>query len=224
MMAVKFTNQTDSPLVLNLTPHRLSQASNGLLQVLEDSSLGNLVVTLSSPTVTVPARRTANVRVQVAVDAAAKGDSWFAISAVSQAGDSMSEEVYGSVSVPNTGIPKIEVTSGQIGKVGDIPISVDYEVRNTGNMALLPKVSASVLEAGLTPIAKLEVPLLGDGGILPGVTLKNRVMLPPNLKAGAYTVRLEYQIGEGLSEIKQIPFFVPEPKKTSAKKGKSGGK
>ena len=93
-------------------------------------------------------------------------------------------------------------------------------------MALLPRVSASVLEGGLTPVAKLEVPILGDGGILPGATLHNRVMLPPNLKPGAYTVKLEYQYGETLTEVKQLPFMVPSPKKklTPAKSSKSGGK
>ena len=226
LLAVKFTNQTDSPLTIALSVHKLTQISNGLLQVLEDAPAAGLSVELTPDSITVPARHSSNLRIKLSLAPGSVGDSWFAISAVSTAGDSMSEEIYGNASVPETGTPKLEIVQKETGTVGDVPISIDYEVTNTGNMALLPKTSASVLEAGLTPVARLEIPLLGDGGILPGVTLRNRIMLPPNLKPGAYTVKLEYQYGETLTEVKQFPFVVPnlsKKKATPAKSGKSGG-
>ena len=226
LVTVKLTNQTDGPLNIALSAHKLTQANNGLLQVLEEAPPANVGIVVSPETVTIPARHTSTLRIKLSVDPGTVGDTWFAISAISTAGDSMSEEIYGNVTVPETGTPKLEIVQKDTGLVGDIPISIDYEVSNTGNMALLPRVSASVLEGGLTPVAKLEVPILGDGGILPGATLHNRVMLPPNLKPGAYTVKLEYQYGETLTEVKQLPFMVPSPKKklTPAKSSKSGGK
>ena len=226
LVTIKFTNQTDAPLTINLTPHRLTQSANGLLQVTDDPPTAPLTVTLNPNTLTIPARRTSTLRVTLAVDGTAVGDNWFAITALSADGASMSEEVYGSINIPNTGSPKLGIVPKETGFVGDVPLSIDYEVTNNGNIALLPKISASVMEGGLTPVARLEVPLLGDGGILPGATLRNRLMLPPDLKAGAYTVRLEYQYGEALSEIKQLPFIVPAPKKkaTAGTKPKRGGK
>jgi len=229
MQTIKFTNQTANQLTVAVTVHRLSQSNNGLFQVLEDKAIEPLQVELSPETLVIPPRGTAVLRVKASVASGATGDTWFAISAVSTAHDSLSQEIYGSIRVPKTENPKLEITPGEVGKVGSIPISTDYEVTNNGNIALLPKVNASIMEAGLTAIAKLEVPPLGDGGILPGATLHNRLMLPPNLKPGAYTVRLEYQYaekdGQPISEIKQLPFFVPAAKKTTTppKKTKTGG-
>lgn len=226
LVSVKLTNQTDNPLTINFSAHKLTQINSGLLQVLDEAPAAGLTVDLTPGTITIPARHSSNIRIKLSLDPGSVGDSWFAISAISAAGDSMSEEIYGNASVPETGTPKLEIVQKETGKVGDIPISIDYEVTNTGNMALLPKTNASVLEGGLTPVARLEIPLLGDGGILPGATLRNRVMLPPNLKPGAYTVKLEYQYGETLTEVKQFPFVVPNPSKkkvTPAKSGKPGG-
>ncbi len=230
LQIVKFTNQTANPLSVAVSVRKLTQTTNGLFQVLEDSTVAPLEVEVSPEILSIPPRSAVNLKVKISVKPGATGDSWFAISAVSTAKDSLSQEVYGSVRVPKTESPKVEISPKEVGKVGEIPISVDYEVTNTGNIALLPRVNAAVLESGLTAIARLEVPQLGDGGILPGATLHNRVMLPPNLKPGAYTVRLEYQYaetkdGQPVSEIKQIPFFIPAPKKTSSppKNKKSGG-
>jgi hypothetical protein len=227
--SVKFTNQTSSPIQVDLTTHRLSQSSNGFFLVQEDAPMAPLSIEVSPATLTIPARGTATIRVKMTVSPGTIGDSWFAISAISSAKDSLSQEVYCSVSVPGTGTPALSIVQKEIGKVGAIPISIDYEITNTGNIALLPRISATVMESGLTAIAKLEIPMLGDGGILPGATLSNRLMLPPNLKPGAYTVRLEYQYaeakdGQPISEVKQLPFTIPVLKKPgSTKKGKAGG-
>jgi hypothetical protein len=221
IVTVKMTNQTPNAVTVSTSVHRLTQSNNGLFQVLEDAPMAPLDVELTPETAVIPPRSTTTLRVKISIAAGSSGDSWFAVSGVSTAKDSMSQEVYCSVKVKDSGTPGLTIAQKEIGKVGDIPISIDYEVTNVGNIALLPRISATVMEAGLTPIAKLEVPPLGDGGILPGATLRNRLMLPTNLKPGPYTVRLEYQYaetkdGQPVSEIKHLPFDMPAPKKKSA--------
>ncbi len=240
-LAIKFTNISDKPLTVSLTSHKLSQQSNGSLQVLDDGPVPPLGVTLTPDTITIEPKRVTTARVTLTLDAGASGDNWFAISAITTTGDSMSEEVYGSATVPETREvkfqPKVSIVEKEIGKVGaGYPISVDYEVTNTGNIALKPQVTAGVLESGLTAVATIEVPVLGDGGILPGATLHNRLMLPLTLKPGTYAVEIKYQYGEDLFERKLIEFNVPAPKATPSanppkkppltkpkKKKKSGG-
>lgn len=220
---ITFINQTATPLNVQVSARKLTQASNGLFQVLDDAPSAPLSIGVTPALVAIPGRGSAHVQVSLFIGPGATGDSWFAISAVSTAKDSLSQEIYGSVRIKGTETPKLQIVQKETGKVGETPISIDYEVTNTGNIALLPRISASVMVNGLTPIAKLEVPVLGDGGILPGVTLRNKIQLPPDLKPGAYSVRLEYQYaeskdGQAISEIRQLPFNVP-----ATKKSKSGG-
>ena len=227
-VAIKFTNVSDNPLTVSLTAHKLTQLPNGALQVLDDGPAPPLGLTLTPDSVSIEPKRTVTVRVVVNLDDGASGDNWFAISARTTNGDSMSEEVYGNARVPETlkvrYQPKLTITPKEVGTVNGIPISLDYEITNVGNIALQPHPSASVLEGGLTGVATLEVPPLGDGGILPGSTLHNRVMLPLNLKPGAYAVEISYQYTEDLFEKKLIPFTIPAPKPTTTpSKKKSGG-
>jgi len=226
MMAVKFTNQTDSTINLVLTTHRLSQAANGSLQVLDDPPTAPLHVDVEPASISIPPKREATIRIFATLDRGATGDSWFAVSATSTSHDSMSEEVYGSVKVLKTESPKLSIEGKGVALTDNYPMSADYEVTNTGNIALKPLPFAAVLESGLTPVARMDVPTLGDGGILPGATLHNRIMLPLDLKPGAYAVRIEYQYaesptGERISEVKLIPFTVPQKKAAKTKKGGS---
>ncbi len=223
--AVKFINQTDQPVTVEISARKLTQSTNGLFQVLDDTVGAPLSLKVNPSTLVLPGHGSANALVLMSVGPNASGDLWFALSAISTAKDSLSQEAYASIVVPGTESPKLTITQRALNKVGGIPISVDYDVTNTGNVALLPKISASVLESGLTPVYKLEVPQLGDGGIIPGATLSNRVMLPPNIKPGAYTIRLEYQYAETkdlqpISEVKIIPLIVPVS--TNSKSGGHG--
>ncbi|MDR3690841.1 MAG: hypothetical protein P4L46_15795 [Fimbriimonas sp.] len=222
---IRITNISDKDLTISLTAHKLAQQPNGALQVLDDGAAPPLSIELSPDSITLEPKRTKTIHVKVSLDDQATGDNWFAISAITTAGDSMSEDVYGSVTVPESPkakfLTKLSIAQKEIGTVNGYPISVDYEVTNEGNIALKPLPSAHVLENGLTPVASLEVPDLGDGGILPGATLHNRVMLPLTLKPGAYAVEVSYQYAEDLFEKKLIPFTVPAPKKT---RGSSSGK
>ena len=226
---IKITNISDKELTISVTAHKLTQQLNGAMQVLDDGPVPPLGVTLSPDTITVAPKRTTTVRVTVTLDPGSSGDSWFAISAITTAGDSMSEDVYGSVTVPETAKvkfqPQLTIAQKEIGTVSGVPIRVDYEVTNTGNIALKPFVSAHVMESGLTQVATLEVPPLGDGGILPGATLHNRLMLPLTLKPGAYAVEVSYQYAEELFEKKLIPFTITVPKKGKAgsPSNKAGG-
>ena len=76
-------------------------------------------------------------------------------------------------------------------------------------MSLKPLPFAQVLEQGLSPTANLQVPVLGGGGILPGAVLRNEVLLPPNLKAGTYSVNIKYQYGQDLFATLTVPVIVP---------------
>ena len=231
MVAIKFTNVSDNPLTIGLTAHKLTQQPNGALQILDDGPVPPIGITLTPDTITIAPKRTTTVRVTVSLDDGASGDNWFAISARTATGDSMSEEVYGNARVPETVKvrfqPKLSIVAKEIGYVSGVPISVDYEVSNLGNIALQPHPSAVVMEGGLAGVATLEVPPLGDGGILPGSTLHNRLMLPLGLKPGAYAVEISYQYTEDLYEKKLVPFTIPTPKKNVAPppvKKKKGGK
>ena len=68
-------------------------------------------------------------------------------------------------------------------------------------------------------MARLAVPEVGDGGILPGKTIANSVMLPAGLKAGEYVVEIAYQFGEQNFGRIRVPVSVPATK--SAAKGKN---
>ena len=228
VQSIKITNLGATPLSISLSLHRLTQSSNGLPQVQEDAQLGLLGVELSTDKIAIQPRNVATVRVKVTAAAGTKGDKWFAISAISDAKDSMSQEVYGILRMPG-GVPGLEITPGEIGKVDGVPLSIDFEVANTGDIALKPQAIAILLLGGITELNTLAIPPLGDGGILPGAILHNKVMLPPDLKPGAYTVKISYQYAEDkdqqpISAVKQIAVIVP-PRKPAPpkKKGKSGG-
>jgi hypothetical protein len=81
-------------------------------------------------------------------------------------------------------------------------------------------------------LKQLTVPILGQGGIIPGAKLKNKVQLPIDLPPGQYVLQINYQYGTEANASIRRPFRIdkafitskkppqPKPKPTPEAKGK----
>lgn len=210
-------NNSDKTITADIFVKSLGQNADGAFHLGQDQPSGNLHVDLDPPSVILDPGRTTAVRIAVSCSRQSSGDLWFGMSANVRGMNSVAEEIYGNVSVPG-GQPKLQLEETELKKLGQYPYLLRFEVKNTGNMSLKPLPFAQVLEQGLDPIANLKVPVLGSGGILPGSVLNNEVMLPPDLKPGAYTVNVKYQYGEDLFANLTVPITVPGKAKKGEKK------
>jgi hypothetical protein len=204
---VHLINNSDATVTVKVMLRALNQNELGGLELGTDPPTGNLTVTADPETLQVEPRRSIAVRLAIATAKGATGDQWFGIAAKTDDPKQIAEELYGSVVCPG-GVPKLELSLIAIKKMGKYPISLSFSIKNTGTMSLKPIPFAQVLEQGLTPVATLQVPTLGTGGVLPGSILTNEVMLPPTLKPGAYTVNVKYQYGEDLFAELTVPITV----------------
>ena len=215
---VRVVNSSDKPISVKMLVRSLAQTPNGAFELGSDVPSGKLSVTADPEEVQIDPGRMAAVRLAVSGARDSSGDLWFGVKAQTNASNEIAEEIYGSVAIPG-GTPKLELSQLMLRKNGQYPYSLRFAIKNTGTMSLKPIPFAQVLEQGLTPIATLQVPILGSGGVLPGSILENEVMLPPNLAPGAYTVNVKYQYGDSLFAELAVPITVP-----SVKSRKQGGK
>jgi len=225
-LAIKLTNDGAEAATIELKAMGVRQNETGAFQSIPDGPSGSLSVEVSPGTVTVPAGRSVSVRLNLGVAADATGDHWFAVSARGVGGTTIAEEMYGSVIVPNSAKASAKLGEPEVEFVKGVPLAVSFTVANTGNVALMPIYGASVLEKGVTSVAQLQVPRLGDGGLLAGNRLRYRVMLPATLKPGAYLVSVSCQYGERMFDTLRVPIKVPVPLKAVPKttKGKTTGR
>ncbi|MEB3042003.1 hypothetical protein, partial [Capnocytophaga gingivalis] len=83
---------------------------------------------------------------------------------------------------------EVAVEDATLVRDGDKVIAVNFKVRNTGNTAVRPLGSASLLMDGVRLVDRLAVPVVGDGGLLPGKFVNNTVMLPASPEPGSYVL------------------------------------
>jgi len=213
---VRVFNNSQKSVNVSVQVRALSQNQSGGFELGQDGPKSGLTVVSDPPNLQLDAGRSGAVRLSLTTDKTVTGDVWFGVSAKTEATNEIAEEIYGSISVPG-GVPKLELTQLNLKKIGNYPLSIRFSIKNTGTMSLKPIGFAQVLEQGLTPTATLQVPTLGGGGVLPGSVLENEVMLPPNLRPGAYTVDVKYQYGDELFADLTVPVMVPSGKPKGGK-------
>jgi len=194
---VKITNNSNREISLDMKPVSIEQGANGSIGIGDSGLPYGLSVEISGEISHIQPGQSATARVRMVVPREAKGDLWFGLSVrEAQNGNSLADAVFGTISVPKTEQPNLEVVEPLTVKDGSKTIAIKYKVSNTGNVALRPEANASVLADGVRLVARLAVPEVGDGGILPGKTISNSVMMPAGLKPGDYVVEIAYQFGE----------------------------
>lgn len=203
-LSFRISNQGSKPLTLQAEARALHQSGNGLFALDETPPPADLRVSMMPDSLTLPPRRTATVRVAVTPSSGAHGESWFGVRIKATDGATMPEYVYGTAVVAGTGTPKLDVALEDVRRASGVPVAIDFHIKNTGDMALTP-LTAAVVMRGATTVARLEVPRLGDGGVLPGSVLHNHVALPAGLKPGAYLVEIDYQYAEKLTARLAVP-------------------
>jgi hypothetical protein len=230
---VQVLNGTGQQVTVNLTLGGLTQQPNGSYQLTESPPKG-VNVSISPTEVTIPARGSRTIKIVMEVPKDAKGDTWFGIEAEAKGTRMMAEQMIGRVTVPSTAMPGLALKSLGLEKINGRPTSMSFEIRNTGNAAISPAGEAHILLNGITPIneADPEVPILGDGGILPGAQLTNKVQIPLSLKPGTYLLSVVYQYSDTqFDRITERFTVTPPPKKAPVKtnskpasKKKKGGR
>ncbi|MCW5942809.1 MAG: hypothetical protein KIS66_11285 [Fimbriimonadaceae bacterium] len=230
VQAMKIINQSNKPISLALSTRCLEQSSGGSIGIGEAPVAAGLALDIRPTELSLAPGRTGVVILTARLDRNAKGDYWFGVEVKDREDPKgLAEVMMANIVVKGTTQPGMTVDSPEL--VTDNngrPVTVRYMVTNSGNMALRPQAEAIVLEGGLRRVAALEVPLKGDGGMIPGARIPNLVMLPPDLKPGSYTVDVVYRYGDDLSATLSVPIKVPEakaaPKPPAAKPNATSGK
>lgn len=174
---LRVTNNSASPQNVTIQVRSLTQDPDGAFAVGTNAPSGPFVIQSDPGTLQLDPGRTGAVRLAIGTSRNAAGDYWFAVEAMTQNAHAISEQIYGNLTVPN-GNPKLDLKLVELKKLKQYPYAVNFQIVNSGSMSLKPIPFAQVLEEGLTPIANLEVPSLGGGGVLPGSELRNEIMLP----------------------------------------------
>lgn len=220
-MMVKVRNNGDHALPLLIEPRTVEQSANGAIGIGEDAPK-NINVDIEKNESPLAPGETRVLRLQLGVPQGAGGDLWFALAIREQGnGKSLAESVFGTVNVPNSEKPLVEVQKPEVMSDAGNPVAIKFRVQNTGNVALRPDPSAAVLEGGVRLVERPAVPLIGDGGLLPGGAIENTIMIPPSLKPGDYVVEISYQYGDKDYAKVRVPIKISAPvaKKAVAKKG-----
>ena len=220
---VKITNNGTKPMVVALNANGLEQTMSGAIGVSETQSPIGMTVDIDNDTEPLDAGETRTVHINLAVPENAEGDIWFALVAKEPGNNkSLVESSLCSISVPLTQKPNLVVENPIVIKDRSKCIAIKFQVRNSGNIALRPEPTAAVLEAGVKLLDRIGVEVVGDGGILPGKTIENTIMIPQKLKAGNHVVEIDYQYGPTSFAKLRVPITVlgaaTAPAKTTAAK------
>jgi hypothetical protein len=212
--AVRVVNTSDREIVLDIAPRALEQAATGGIGLGGESLPPGLFADVIPRSLTLRPKAMGITRLTLKSEKTAQGELWFGLAITERNNaNAFSDTIESCLSIAGTTRPNLEIVNGTIEKINGRPINVGFTVRNIGNQALLPEPSAVVLEEGVRLAARLEVPVTGTGGILPGVELPNSVMLPIDLKPGEYVVEISYKFGESEDAVARLrmPITVAAP-------------
>ena len=219
---IKVTNNGTKPLSLALTASALEQNVAGAIGISDSKApLGMTVDVDNDPDPLAPGE-TRTVRISMEVPETAAGDLWFAIVAKENGNPrALAESSYCSITIPTTQKPELVIENPFVIKDRNKSVAIKFEIRNSGNIALRPEPTAAVLEEGVRLIARIGVAPIGDGGILPGKTLENTIMIPAGLKPGNHTVEIDYQYGPTDFAKLRVPITIPAATSTAPAKPKA---
>jgi hypothetical protein len=222
-ITLRVTNNAKRKISLDMVPHAVEQTLNGSVGLGSRTLPIGLDVKVSANSQPMEAGETRIVRVVASLDAKAAGDMWFALAIKERDnGLSLAETVYGNISVPNSSKPMVAIETPKLVMDGKTPVAIKFQLHNSGNTALRPEPSATVLEGGVRLVERPAVPLVGDGGLLPGSIVDNVMLLPQNLKPGEYIVEIAYQYGDKEFAKARIPITIFAPKASNASRPKGG--
>lgn len=193
----RITNNGKTPMTIGVKTMEIDQTPTGSLEPVEPKGQYGLEIGIAAQTNRIEPGQTLVAQVDVQVPKSASGDMWFALQVVdAEKPDSIAETLFGTVNIPGTAKAEVSVEDATLVKDGDKVVAVNFRVRNTGNTALRPLGSASLLMDGVRLVDRLAVPVVGDGGLLPGKFVSNTVMMPAAPEPGSYVVELAYQYSE----------------------------
>jgi hypothetical protein len=215
--AVALTNSTAQPITVDLSLGKLVQQPNGSFVVSAEQP-STVVLSISPGQVVLPPKGSRTIKVTAEIPKGAKGDTWFGVEAQPVGVRMMAEQLVGRIAIPNTGEPSLALRSLGLEKINGRASAMTLEIKNKGNAAVVPLATARVLKDGVRVVADLEVPMLGDGGVLPGAILQNRIPIPLGLAPGSYLVSVTYQFSETQSDRITERFTVTAPKKAAPPK------
>lgn len=217
--SVRLTNNSNHDMSFEVLPVSVEQSTSGAVGIGTGTLPSGLAVDISGEMSNVKPGQSALARVHIVVPKTAQGDLWFGLSIREASnGKALADAMFATVSVPKTEKPLLALESPVEVRDRARLVAVKYMVRNAGNIALRPEATAAILADGVRLVDRLAVPDAGDGGILPGKVIANSVMLPSNLKPGAYVAEIAYQYGEKDYARLRIPFNVAASAPTAPRK------
>ncbi|HEY3267068.1 MAG TPA: hypothetical protein VGM37_09095 [Armatimonadota bacterium] len=207
---LRVTNVSQAPIKVRGAALPVAQAHSGSIGVADGALPPGLSVQVAPSDLDLQPGRSGSMRVTVGVDRGAEGDMWFGLAITNSLNEhTLAETILSDVEVSGTLIPDIKVRASRVEAVGKKPVAVSFEAENTGNQALRPVATAALLADGIQSVGALQIPVLGDGGILPGAVLPNTVVLPPTLRPGKYVVEVSYQYTATDFARLRVPITVP---------------
>jgi len=216
---IKVTNNGPKPIPLALSVAALEQNLVGAIGISETKAPIGMDVEIDNDPEPIEPGETRSVHISLSVPDTAAGDLWFALVAKDTSNTkALVESSYCSISVPTTQKPELQVENPNVIKDRGRSIAVKFQIRNSGNTALRPDPTAAVLENGVRLLERIAVDQVGDGGILPGKTIENTVMIPQKLKPGNHILEIDYQYGTNLTAKLRIPITVPAATTTAQPK------
>lgn len=204
---IRVRNTKGTPANLKIAVTGVEQNASGALGI-GNSSPSYLDVSVSPSDLSLPPGGVQSVRLMLKTDRAASGDLWFGLKIGDKSGEGIPQQMLGVVSVKSTLRPQLVLQSEGFEYARDgQPIKLNYAIKNTGNTGLQPRSVAGII-SGNRLVNSLAVPLLGDGGIIPGAVLQASVMLPLNMPPGRYEVQVKSRYSKtGVAEL-AVPFTV----------------
>jgi hypothetical protein len=210
---IRVTNVSKSPITVGLQPDPLEQAETGSIGLGSGPLPAGISVKITPEQMTLAPGGSDNAMVQVVSTPDAKGQLWFGVALVQQGNpNALPQQVVGDVTLKGTEDGKLEVVGPVVDTMKGRPVGIRFKIHNSGNLALRVKAQAVMLESGVRKVAEMNVPVLGDGGILPGVSLPNSVVLPPEIKPGQHIAQITYNYGEGADATLRVPITIPGAK------------
>lgn len=195
-VAVQISNSSDRTISLRLGIKAVGQTEQGSLDVLNEAIGQGFTAVLSQPQLKLSPRGSARLRLDLKVDAAAKGERWFALTATEETGASaLSEPMFGSLTVEGTESPGLSLTPINWVAPSGRPTMFKFYIINTGNLAMSPVGQAVLTKDGTGTGIRLSTPSLPAGGLLPKAKVLLEQLVPGNLAPGKYTLSLSFLYG-----------------------------
>lgn len=190
---VEVRNNSDRPLTLQIVPTGIKQYPTGYYETDPTISPDGLNITVSPKLVVLQPGKTQTVQMRVEVKRQTKGDKWFGLRVQESEGASDPVSLIANMVVGDQSAPELELLGDNLDMVNGVPKTFHFRLRNLGNLAVVPVITAFVQNTSGTEIRKTEVvvPDWNGIGVLPGATLDNQIEIPSNLKPGDYTVRID---------------------------------